>query len=64
MGLAVHVGARVAAVAHGGQVLLSAAAAALVHSSLPQGASLRDLGPHRLKDLGSPSTSSSSTQTA
>ena len=45
---------RVAAVAHGGQVLVSSAAAGLVANSLPQGASLRDLGLHRLKDLGRP----------
>ena len=33
---------------------VSAAAAALVRDSLPAGASLRDLGLHRLKDLGRP----------
>jgi predicted ATPase/class 3 adenylate cyclase len=54
VGLEVHRAARVAAVGHGGQVLVSAAAAALVRDSLPVGASLRDLGPHRLKDLGRP----------
>jgi len=46
--------ARIMAVAHGGQVLLSAAAAALVVDELPDGATLRDLGEHRLKDLGRP----------
>ncbi len=40
------------AVGHGGQVLLSAAAAALAADQLPDGAGLRDLGTHRLKDLG------------
>jgi predicted ATPase/class 3 adenylate cyclase len=54
VGLEVHRAARVAAVAHGGQILVSSAAAALVSDSLPQGASLRDLGLHRLKDLGRP----------
>ena len=44
--------ARVAAIAHGGQILLSETAAALARDSLPAGGSLRDLGPHRLKDLG------------
>jgi predicted ATPase len=44
----------VAAVAYGGQVLLSETAAALVRDSLPAGAALRDLGLHRLKDLGRP----------
>jgi len=54
VGLDVHRAARVAAVAHGGQVLLSETAAALVRDSLPPGAALRDLGAHRLKDLGRP----------
>ena len=38
-------------VGHGGQVLLSQAACAQVRDSLPEGARLRDLGEHRLKDL-------------
>ena len=46
--------ARLMAVGHGGQVLLSAAAAALCAERLPQGASLRDLGEYRLRDLGRP----------
>jgi class 3 adenylate cyclase len=46
--------ARIMAVGHGGQVLLSAAAAALVLDLLPDGARLLDLGVHRLKDLGRP----------
>jgi predicted ATPase/class 3 adenylate cyclase len=46
--------ARVMAAGHGGQVLLSAAAAALVADHLPEGSVLRDLGEHRLKDLGRP----------
>ena len=37
---------------HGGQVLLSAAAAALVIDQLPDGATLEDLGEHQLKGLG------------
>ena len=45
-----------AVVAHGGQVVLSEAAAVLVRESLPTGASLRSLGLHRLKDLGRPET--------
>ncbi len=44
--------ARLEAVAHGGQVLASRATAELLAGVLPDGASLRDLGPHRLKDLG------------
>ena len=54
VGLEVHRAARVAAVAHGGQVVVSEAAAVLVRESLPAGASLRSLGLHRLKDLGRP----------
>jgi predicted ATPase/class 3 adenylate cyclase len=46
--------ARVMSAGHGGQVLLSAAAAALVMDELPEGSTLRDLGEHRLKDLGRP----------
>jgi predicted ATPase/class 3 adenylate cyclase len=52
VGLEVHRAARIAAVAHGGQVLVSAAAAGLLPDSLPPGAWLKDLGLHRLKDLG------------
>jgi predicted ATPase/class 3 adenylate cyclase len=48
VGLDVHKGARIAAVGHGGQVLLSQATQALVN------ADVRDLGPHRLKDLSVP----------
>jgi predicted ATPase/class 3 adenylate cyclase len=54
VGVDVHRAARVAALAYGSQVLLSETAAALVRDSLPQGAALRDLGVHRLKDLGRP----------
>jgi predicted ATPase len=54
VGLDVHRAARVAAVGYGGQVLVSEAAAAVVGGALPPGASLRDLGVHRLKDLGRP----------
>jgi predicted ATPase/class 3 adenylate cyclase len=54
VGLDVHRAARVAGVAHGGQVLLSETAAALVRDSLPAGVTLGSLGLHRLKDLGRP----------
>jgi len=46
--------ARLEAIAHGGQVLLSGATAGLVADGLPDGVTLRDLGQHRLKDLGRP----------
>jgi predicted ATPase/class 3 adenylate cyclase len=48
VGLDVHKGARIAAVGHGGQVLLSSTTCALVD------AGVRDLGAHRLKDLSAP----------
>jgi predicted ATPase/class 3 adenylate cyclase len=48
VGLDVHKGARIAAVGHGGQVLLSSTTRALVD------AGVRDLGTHRLKDLSAP----------
>jgi class 3 adenylate cyclase len=54
VGLEVHRAARVAAVAWGGQVLVSEAAAVLVRDGLPPGVALADLGVHRLKDLGRP----------
>ncbi len=46
--------ARIMAAGHGGQVLLSASAAALAQERLPAGAGLLDLGEHALKDLGRP----------
>ena len=46
--------ARLLDIGHGGQVLLSAAAADLVQGLLPKGEGLRDLGQHRLKDLADP----------
>jgi predicted ATPase len=48
VGIDVHRAARIAAAAHGGQVVLSSATAQLVD------AELRDLGEHRLKDLSEP----------
>ena len=46
--------ARLMSVAHGGQVLLSNTTAEIVREQLPENASLRDLGHHRLKDLVRP----------
>ncbi|MGH3204609.1 MAG: ATP-binding protein, partial [Streptosporangiaceae bacterium] len=54
VGLDVHRAARLAAVGYGGQILVSETAAVLVRGWLPSGAGLRDLGAHRLKDLGRP----------
>ena len=54
IGLDVHHAARVAASAHGGQVVISETTRALVDEHLPNGIALRDLGTHRLKDLARP----------
>ena len=43
--------ARLLAVGHGGQMLLSGACAELIQTELPPACGLRDLGEHRLKDL-------------
>jgi predicted ATPase len=48
VGTDVHRAARIAAAGHGGQILVSSSTAALAD------AELRDLGPHRLKDLSAP----------
>jgi predicted ATPase/class 3 adenylate cyclase len=49
VGMDVHRAARIMAAAHGGQVLVSETTASLL-----DGVTLRDLGPHRLKDLLAP----------
>jgi len=54
IGLAVHTTARVCAVAHGGQILLSAAARAAAAASASGGVRLRSLGRHRLAGLPEP----------
>ena len=46
--------ARLRTLAHGGQILVSRATHDLVADPLPGGATWRDLGVHRLKDLGRP----------
>ncbi len=43
--------ARLLAVGHGGQVIVSGTAADLLHDGMPPDSMLRDLGSHRLKDL-------------
>jgi class 3 adenylate cyclase len=53
-GPAVNRAARLLAVARGGQVLLSAAAAELLSDEMPGGVGLRELGTHQLKDLSRP----------
>lgn len=54
VGLDVHRAARIAASAHGGQVVLSEATEVLVAGELPEGVSLGDLGEHEFKDLPQP----------
>ena len=51
VGLDVHRAARIMSAGHGGQVLLSQTTRDLVEHALPEGAHLKDLGAHRLKDL-------------
>jgi class 3 adenylate cyclase len=53
-GMAVHRAARVCSIAHGGQVLLSRAAAGIVDDQEIPGVGLRDLGEPRLKDFERP----------
>ncbi len=54
VGLDVHRAARLSAAGHGGQTLLSQTTRDLVQHDLPEGASLIDLGEHRLRDLPHP----------
>jgi class 3 adenylate cyclase len=54
VGLAVHTAARVCAVGHGGQILLSAAARDAVGRARPARTRLRSLGTHRLRGLREP----------
>src|SRR5687768_13550687 len=53
-GRAVNRAARIMCAAHGGQMLLSEVVAAQVTGMLPDGATLRDLGTVRLRDLSGP----------
>jgi predicted ATPase/class 3 adenylate cyclase/DNA-binding CsgD family transcriptional regulator len=54
VGLDVHRAARIAAAAHGGQVVMSEATRLLTEPRLPAGVSVRDLGWHRLRDIEAP----------
>jgi len=53
-GPALNRAARLMSVGYGGQILVSAATSALVRDLVPDGATLLDLGEHRLKDLVAP----------
>ncbi len=54
IGIDVNTAARIAGLAHGGQVLVSDATRTLVKHDLPDGVTLRDLGEHRLRDIAYP----------
>jgi predicted ATPase/class 3 adenylate cyclase len=54
VGIDINRAARIAAAAHGGQIVVSDAVRSLLGSDLPPGISLRSLGSHRLKDLREP----------
>ena len=54
VGIDVHRGARIAAAAHGGQVIISERTSDLLSERGAPGVTLRDLGLHRLKDLPEP----------
>ena len=51
VGLDVVRAARICSAGHGGQILLSETTRALVGNDLPEGVSVRDLGPAQLKDI-------------
>ena len=53
-GFGVHRAARISAVGHGGQVLLSNATRELIEDDLPEKVSIRDLGTYQLKDIERP----------
>src|ERR1043166_937362 len=53
-GIGVHRAARIGAIAHGGQVLLSNTTRELIEDDLPPEVAVRDLGRHRLKDIERP----------
>ena len=54
VGMDVHRAARIAAAAHGGQIVISSPTAELVRAALGDGVRLQDLGGHQLKDLPAP----------
>jgi predicted ATPase/class 3 adenylate cyclase len=51
VGMSIHHAARIAATAHGGQIVLSDTVRQLVRE-LPEGVEIRPLGTHRLRDVG------------
>ena len=53
-GWALNMTSRVHAMAHGGQIILSADSRATMGHELPEGVRLLDLGPHRVRDIAQP----------
>ena len=54
VGIDVHRAARIAAAAHGGQIIISDSTRALTQRAMPPDVELKDLGAHHLKGLGVP----------
>ncbi|MGH2690920.1 MAG: adenylate/guanylate cyclase domain-containing protein [Actinomycetota bacterium] len=54
VGIDVNRAARIMAVGHGGQILVSATTHALSEHATPEGIAFRDLGEHRLRDIPNP----------
>ena len=54
VGLDINRASRIAGLANGGQIVVSASTHALVATSLPNGAAWLDLGDHRLRDIETP----------
>jgi predicted ATPase/class 3 adenylate cyclase len=54
VGLDVHLAARIAGLAHGGQVVMTEATRRIAATHLPNGTTVVDLGRHRLKDFPEP----------
>ena len=51
VGVDVHRAARICSAGHGGQILLSETTRALIGNELPEGVTVRDLGPAQMKDI-------------
>lgn len=54
IGIDINRAARIASLAHGGQVLISDSTRALAERSLPEGVAIKEVGEHRLKGLDRP----------
>ena len=56
MGLAVHTVARVCALGHGGQIIITGRSKTVLEGSVPAGATFRSLGRQKLVGLPAPET--------